>query len=305
MKKLFFILLLSFSAMLVNAQTETTTTSAQDTTIVYRILKTDGGELIGRIISQDEREVLLLTEDNRRIYIPQHSIKEIVALNANEMNKNGEFIGEDRFSTRYFLTTNALPLKKGDHYVQWNLFGPNFQFAVGKDLGVGIMTSWFGVPIIGTIKKSWELGEKSQLALGGLFGTGSWATPDFGGALPFATISFGDRNKNIAFSGGYGVTFGDGEANGSALAGIAGMARISKKLSLVLDSFFLLPKANEPTLINGLEISNERPLFGLIIPGLRWHQGEGKAFQFGFAAVLSGDDLVPFPVPMVQWYRAL
>ncbi len=138
-----------------------------------------------------------------------------------------------------------MPIKKGEHYVQWNLFGPDFQFGLGKNLGVGIMTSWVGIPIIGTIKKSWQLGEKTQFAVGALIGTGSWALPDWGGALPFGTLSFGDRSKNIAISAGYGAIWQNGDLDGGALASIAGMIKVSPKISLVFDSFILLPGQNE------------------------------------------------------------
>lgn len=302
--------------------------SQNDTIIIkdsslYRILKTDGGELIGRILKQDSREILLLTQDNRQVYIPQYIIKEITLLKEKDFNTMGDYVGEDKFATRYFITTNGLPIKKGEHYVQWNLYGPDFQFGVGKNFGIGIMTSWLGMPIIGTIKKSWILGEKAQFALGGLFGTGTWAAPDWGGALPFGTISFGDRTKNIAFSGGYGALWQGGEANGRALTSVAGMVKVSSKISLVFDSFILLRGQTETRTEtyqeyvynpnNGLyeeqtvthTYKDEKPGFALLIPGIRWHQGEGQAFQFGFTGLISNGELLPVPIPMVQWYRTL
>ncbi len=265
--------------------------AVQDTN-TYRVIKTDGGELIGKIISQDAREVLLKTLDNREVYIPQHLISEIVIVNSYEFNKEGEFKGEDKFATRYFLTTNGLPVKRGEHYVQWNLFGPNFQFGLDNNLGVGILTSWVGIPVIGSIKKSWELGKKSQFAVGALVGTASWAALDVGGVLPFGTLSFGDRSKNIAITGGYGAIWADGDADGRALASIAGMTKVSKKISLVLDSFILIPELGEPGL-------------ALFTPGIRYHQGEGKAFQVGFTGAFINGEGIPVPIPMVQWYRTL
>jgi hypothetical protein len=273
------------------ALSQTDTTSTLDTS-TYRIIKTDGGELIGQIQSQDAREILLLTKNNRQIYIPQHTIKKIEKLKSSDFSATGTFIGEDKFATRYFISTNGLPIKKGEHYVQWNLFGPDFQFGIGKDLGVGIQSSWFGVPIIGSIKKSWKIGEKSQFAVGGLVGTGSWALPEFGGALPFATFSFGDRSKNIAFSGGYGAIWDSDGTSGRAISSIAGMAKISPKISLVFDSFILLPNKN-------------RAGGALFIPGIRWHQEEGKAIQFGFAGIIANGFIVPVPIPTIQWYRSL
>ena len=298
------------------------TITVQDTN-TYLFVKTDGGELIGKILSQDAREVLILTSDNRKIYIPQHTIKKMVIVNTSDFNSKGTFIGEDKFATRYFLTTNGLPMKKGEHYVQWNLFGPDFQFGVGKNFGVGIMTSWLGVPIIGTIKKSWELGEKTQFAIGGLIGTASWARPDFGGALPFATLSFGDRTKNLAISGGYGAIWQNGAVDGRALTSIAGMIKVSPKISLVFDSFILLPGKTE-TITNSYQqqvynqttgsyeyqtITNtyqsKKPGFAMLIPGVRWHQAEGKAIQFGFTGVYAEGEFLPIPIPMVQWYISL
>jgi hypothetical protein len=268
----------------------------------YRIIKSDGGELFGKILHEDSREILILTKNNKQIYIPQHVIEKIELVKNSDFNEKGAFVGEDKFATRYFITTNGLPIKKGEHYVQWNLFGPDFQFGIGKDLGVGVMTSWIGVPIIGTIKKSWKLSKKTQFAVGGLIGTGSWAGFGAGGALPFGTLSFGDRSKNIAVSGGYGVLWsnGIGAAEGRAITSIAGMIKISKNLSMVFDSFILLPSKRSST-------SNSNHL-ALLMPGIRWHQGEGTAIQFGFAGIAAdvfgfGNNF--FPVPMVQWYRSL
>lgn len=289
MKSKLLAIFLLFIGNIALSQTDTTLTKDTST---YRIIKTDGGELIGQIQSQDAREILLLTKDDRQIYIPQHAIKEVIKLKNSDFNNIGTFIGEDKFATRYFITTNGLPIKKGEHYAQWSLFGPDFQFGIGKDLGVGIMSSWIGVPIIGSIKKSWQIGDKSQFAIGGLVGTGSWIVPEFGGALPFATLSFGDRSKNIAFSGGYGAIWtGDG-VSGRAISSIAGMAKISPKISLVFDSFVLLPNENQT---GG----------ALFIPGIRWHQEEGKAIQFGFAGIIADGDIVPVTIPTIQWYRSL
>lgn len=307
----------------IHAQADSTAVSDTNT---YRILKTDGSELIGKILSQDEREIYLLTEDKRKIYVPQYVIKEISVISPTEYNNKGEYIGEDKFATRYFITTNGLPIKKGEHYVQWNLFGPDFQFAVGDNFGLGVMTSWFAVPIIGTAKYSFQLKGKSQLAIGTMLGTTSWAAfTDFngGGVLPFASYSYGTRRANLAVSAGYGAIWADGDIEGRALSSVAGMIKIGKKISLVFDSFIVLPGPmrtitntyteyvyNPSTMVYDPVIMTEtyserRPGLALIIPGLRWHLEEGKAFQFGFTGVVYDNELLPVPIPMVQWYRSL
>jgi hypothetical protein len=290
--------------------------SQKDTTIqkidtnTYRVVTTDGKGIIGKILSQDAREILILTRDNREVYVPQYVVREVVRVDFSKFNAQGVYVGEDKFATRYFITTNGLPIKRGEHYVQWSLFGGDFQFGLGDHFGVGLMTSWIGMPIIGTIKKSWQLEEDIHFALGGLIGTGSWLRPGFGGALPFGTLSFGDRRANIAFSGGYGAVWDDGSTNGRAIFSVAGMVKVGPKISLVFDSFIMTPGPDQVqtyTEYDGSTYTNvyKRQGFTLLIPGIRWHQDEGKAFQFGFTGLIINGDLLPVPIPTFMWYRSL
>lgn len=321
MRTIIFLLFTLLIGSAVHAQQDTL--KVEDTT-TYRIVKYDGTEFIGKIISTDAREVLLLTDNRGPIYIPQHVIKDIVPVNASEYNQSGEYIGEDIFATRYFITTNGLPIKKGDHYVQWNWFGPDFQFGVGDNFGVGFMTTWLAVPIIATAKYSVQLGAKSQMAFGALAGSTSWlsfAEEDLNvqGILPFTTYSYGTRRANFAISAGYGGVWDRKDPEGRALASVAGMVKIGRKFSLVFDSFLVAP-GKWKTMTSEEEIyhpetdtyetittthKGRNPGIAILIPGIRWHQAPGKAFQFGFTGLIIDDDVIPFPVPMVQWYRTL
>jgi hypothetical protein len=314
-----FILLLIVFTVCSNSYSQGDTTKISADTTTYRILKFDGSEFVGKIISRDPREILLQTKNLGLIYIPQHTIKDISAVHAEDFSPSGEFIGENLFSTRYFITTNGLPIKKGEHYVQWNLYGPDFQFGVAENFGVGIMTSWIGMPIIGTAKYSFNLRKKTHLAIGTLAGTGSWALPDWGLLLPYGALSVGDRKSNLTFSAGYGLIFSEAESQGRALTSIAGMTKIGKKLSLVFDSFILLAgksvtttrtdyiynpvtMINEPTTITEVD---KKPGVALLIPGIRLHIDDSRAFQFGFAGVYAEGEFLPLPLPMIQWYRRL
>lgn len=250
--------------------------------------------MLCKIISADARELYLLTEDNRKIYMPQHTIKKIEKVGREEFDATGNYVGEDRFATRYFFTTNGLPIKKGEHYIQWNLFGPDLQFGLGNNVGVGVITSWFGAPVIANVKKTWKVEENVHVGVGALVGTASWAALDVGGALPFASLTFGNRVSNLSFSLGYGSIWDGDGAGGTSLASIGGITKLSPKFSLVFDSFIIVPNAGG--------VANTG---ALIIPGLRWHQSEGKAFQFGFVGLVSSEGVIPIPIPMVQWYRNL
>jgi hypothetical protein len=258
----------------------------------YVVTQNDGNEINGRIVKNNPQELIIKTEDGRYVSIPQYRIKKITKLDPNATDPDVE----DLFATRYFITTNGLPIKKGEHYAQLNLWGGDFQFGVGDNLGVGIMTSWIGAPLIGTIKKSWIINDHAQFAAGALVGTMSWFGWDKAGALPYATLSFGDRSKNVAISGGLGGVTGENRygvrsSSGTVLMSVAGMVKVSRTVSIILDSFVVIP---EPDLT-----------VALIMPGVRWHKKRGEAFQFGFAGIITSEGSVPVPIPMVQWYYSL
>jgi hypothetical protein len=292
--------------------------------VIHVIIKNDNSQFTGEIIFQDVREVIIRTENLGDIAIPKHEIREIRELGE---EKPGE--GVDLFSTRYFLTTNGLPVLRGESYIQWNLFGPDFQFGVADNFGVGIMTSWLAMPIIGTAKYSRQLGKNTGIAVGTLLGTGSWAQPDFGIALPFAAVTFGGRSHNINFSAGYGVVFYSTEdynpdtditrterfREGRLLFSVAGMTSVSQTISLVFDSFIapLGPDRTQtrwvynPDTATYIEVTTtERsPALMIFVPGIRWHTRPGAAFQFGFTGAYFDGEFVPVPIPMVQWFRQL
>jgi len=285
----FLIVLFLFSANTGYAQVDT---SRVNPAKLFIIITNDGGQFLGTILSQDAKEVLIDTRDRGQVSIPKYQIKEMKEIKESELTIGGDYIPAEVFSSRYFITTNGLPIEKHESYILWNLWGPDFEFGVGKNFGMGVMSSWFGIPIIGTAKYSIELGEKTSLGLGALLGSGTWVVPDFGLALPYAALTFGDRKSNLTFSGGYGVVFSEGNSEGRALISVAGMTKIGKKTSLVFDSFIV------PSTV-------ENQGFGLFIPCVRVQTESKKAFQFGFGALFTKGNFIPVPIPMIQWFRKL
>lgn len=268
----------------IHAQTES------DTTKTYLIIKNDGSRYVGKILSQDSREVVLSTQDLGEIVIPKHEIKEIRELTNDEITDEGRLRRDNTFATRYYISTNANPISKGENYIIWNLYGPDVQFGISDDFGVGLMTSWFGSPIIGSAKYSLVKKNKVGVAIGTLLGTGSWASPEYGIAVPFGSVTLGEVDKNVSLSVGYGAVWSGGSSGGSALYSLAGMNRISDRVSLVFDSFI---------------VTENSEIAALIIPAIRLHSGPKKAFQIGFAGVAAGGELLPVPFPFLQWFRVL
>ena len=57
-------------------------------------------------------------------------------------NKNGEFRASGPFTTRYYFTNNALPIKKNENYALVHIYGPEVPFSVGNKTSLGLMASW-------------------------------------------------------------------------------------------------------------------------------------------------------------------
>lgn len=289
------------------SQTITDSSDYYQKTVVLETF--NGGEFVGKILKNDEREILIETKDKGKIIIPKFEVKSIKDLTDGDLNSKGEYIGEEVFSTRYFITTNALPIRKGDHYVLWNLYGPELQFGVKKNLGLGIMTTWIGTPIVGSIKYTSQLSENSSIGCGALIGTGAWFAYDFYLGLPYGVYTYGNRKQNISFSAGYGIIGYGGTADGNVLLAVAGMKKVGKKISLVFDSFILPQVRNntsafDPTTNTYYNTTTYSPV-ALLLPGIRVHGGVKSAFQFGFAGIYADNNMTPLPIPFLQWYVKL
>ena len=252
---------------------------------MYLIIKNDGTQFMGKIVFMDAREILIDTKKIGQVSIPKHEIKQMKEVKASEVSANGDYKPSETFATRYFITTNGLPIEKGESYILWNWYGPDIQFGVGKNFGIGIMTSWFAMPVIASAKYSITLDENTHLAIGTLLGTGSWTLPHFGLAVPFGSLTYGNRRSNITFSGGYGAIWGYGSDGGRVLCSVAGMTKVTNKASLVFDSF-ILPG-------NG----NNKEYTAIYMPGIRLQTASNKAW------IATHGTFSPFP--MLQWFRML
>ena len=297
MKKL--ILFLCFALGLTVSFAQDTPTDSVYSSKIYVVTKNDGTKFVGIIVKNDAREVFIKTKDRGDIYIPKHEIKEIKELEPGQLDSSGNLVIKQMFSTRYFLTTNALPMDKGDNYAQLNLFGPEFHFGVGKTFNLGVMTSWIGAPIIGAAKQSFKLTDNVHFAVGGLFGSGSYFRNLRWFALPFGALTIGNSTSNFNISYGYGMVntkrssyYGFGSVNqtdAASLLSIGFLSRFTNKITFVFDSMIIL----------GDDAS------GFLSPGLRFQVEENKAFQFGFLLGVADGEIVRIPIPMISWFRKI
>jgi hypothetical protein len=259
----------------------------------------NGNEYIGKILSDDGRELLIETNNVGKIYISKANIISITAYSSEDFTIiNDEKVKSTAFSTRYTFTTNALPIKKKDNYYMINLWGPEFHAAIADNFNVGVMSTWIGSPIALAAKYSIPTkNPKVNFSVGEILGFGGYFVPEYMLSLSFANVTFGDRDKNITFAGGFFA--GDFLAvypSKGPMGSIGAHLRISEKSSFIFDSMFGVNTTEYST----RTFQNEYLLF---MPGLRLEQGEGEAVQFCLAGAATDGNVIPFPY--ITWYRKL
>ena len=147
---------------------------------------------------------------------------------------------------------------------------------LGEFILTGVLASLVGVAL------GWGGQALMVQALGGLLGTGSWISPEFGFALPFGALTLGNGRYNINFSVGRGMIWNDNGVSAENLYSVGGMARITSRTSFVFDSFITEDLA-------------------LLIPTLRIHRKSEGAFQFGFGQLVVEGESIPVPFFSRLW----
>ncbi len=242
-------------------------TNPVDSTVTVKIEKFNGTTYLGKIISDDGREILLETSDIGRIYIPKNEIKTMSSEKTHELNILGKPAEYFAFNTRYAFTNNALPIKKGDHYASISWYGPEVHFAVSKGLSIGVMSTWLAVPVVLAIKYTLpSKNENLHFSIGSLLGSSSYANNFKGfGGLQWGTVTYGNTINNLSFSLGYGYInlrdinsvavpgtyvspnypmYNDEESplRASPIFSFAWIVKVSKKASLFFDSMISISK---------------------------------------------------------------
>lgn len=239
--------------------------TAQDSTSKVVVITYSGKEFVGKVLSDDGREILLNTDKAGKIFIRKDDVKTIEPANAGDF-VGKEYIASGPFTTRYQITNNALPIKKGENYAMWNLYGPEVHFAVNSRLNIGVMTTWIASPIALALKYTFSDKEESKFhySVGTLLGSSGYLFngSKFGG-LHWLSATYGNRRNNVTFSGGYGYFNSERRLytpgvyteyywgipsqttkvlSGGPLCSLSGVVRIGKKASFVFDNMFILSK---------------------------------------------------------------
>ena len=237
-----------------------------DSTSKVVVVTYSGKEIIGRVLSDDGREILLNTDKAGKMFIRKEDVKSIEPVKSGDI-VNSEYVSSGPFTTRYQITNNALPIRKGENYAMWNLYGPEVHFAVTSRLNMGVMTTWIASPIALAFKYTLSDKEEGNLhySIGTLLGSSGYLFNGSKlGGLHWLSTTYGNRKNNITVSGGYGYfksqtqilkpgvyvgnIYGYGNNipvestkmwSGGPLCSLSGIVMIGKKTSFVFDNMFV------------------------------------------------------------------
>lgn len=231
------LVILFFTSQLTYAQIE----EKQNLVIIETI---DGNEFVGSILSEDTEKIVLKTEKFGDLSIFKSDIKSQKLVEKEQMIK-GELWFDNPQATRYFWAPNAYGLKKGEGYYQniyvfWNQasYGITDNISIGGGL---FPTFLFGAPtpVFLTPKFSIPVVEdKFNIGGGALLGTVIGQDVDnIGFGIAYGLTTFGSRDSNVSISLGYG--YADGHWADSPLVNISGLHRVSKRIYILTENYYI------------------------------------------------------------------
>jgi hypothetical protein len=315
--------------------------STQSEQVLHRVVKFDGREYIGVLLSDDGREVLIETEQLGKIYIPKADIESIALAKTDDSLIRGKFRESGPFTTRYYFTNNALPIRKGEHYVMVHLYGPEVHFAVADRLSVGIMATWIASPIGLAVKYAIPTAnDRLNFSVGSIVLSSGYLFQSQGfGGLHWASASYGRPGKNFTISGGYAYAdlgfdnrhdlpdLRDRVRQGPVL-GVAALLPVGEKASFLFDSMTFLTVHHNYHDIDPYAPGNGGPATPILLwhsgdkvstvlmPGMRFQRNARSAFQIALAGVIEYSSIGfdyestsgstrSLPIPMCSWFIKL
>jgi hypothetical protein len=214
-----------------------------DSTIVYRVMLSDGSKLVGH--------VTMLSADSVRIRsaastttVARSAIREARAYPLSAM-RNGELWPENPHATRLLFSPTAIPLRKGESY-----FADFWVFIISAAHGVtdrftlgGGMTVLPGLSleknVLYAMPKYTVIDRPAaKLALGGLLATvpiDSDRRKSLG--LLYAVGTVGSRENNLTVGTGFGYV--GNTLSKTPVVTVGGQTRVARHLALITENWFV------------------------------------------------------------------
>ena len=222
----------------------------------------DGSVIQGVFVGQNETGIILRTESAGDVVIPHAQIKSTKIVEEDRM-RNGEYWFENPNATRYLFGPSAFSLKKGEAYYQNTYLVLNsFNVGVTDHITVGggfeLITTFSGNPSFYiTPKATFEINDKWRAGGGLLYANVMGNDVEFGGlGMGYGIATYGNSDDNATLGVGYG--FVDGDFSSKPFVTLSGMKRVSRRIALVTENWFVPTDDYYGVLSYGLRFMGER-----------------------------------------------
>lgn len=206
--------------------------------------------------------------------------------------------------SRYYFSPSAYNLRKNEFYYNTlNFVIHDIQYGFTDNFSLGLGSSVAFIPIYVTPKLSFRLGEKHHLAIGDLFGYGSWGLNNYFN-LGYVAYTYGGLTDNVTIGAGFLSTDYISGLNSRPIFSLSATTNFGRRLFLVTEHYFV-PRIATLTLAKNDSIGVDRygypiyqwseidyeysavSIFGFL--GIRFvNKTENtKAFQFGVGYFLN------------------
>jgi hypothetical protein len=286
----------------VNSQPAIDSLNTADTTLKYVVVELENNTSItGKKVSDDGREIGIMTVDKGLILIPKYQIRTIT-VSATMPTVGGKKVFPNPHPSRYFYSPSGIPLKKGEGYIQAIYYlAFQGQYALTDHWSIGVTTTYIACPLLinvkytNTLHKSADGKKNIYLATGIQAGSLTWINPGSYLGLGYAGLTFGNSESNITINGGVlASSFSDnyyssGRSSASQPAiSLSWNQRVSSNASFMGEVWLL-----GNTIVGG--------------PGMRFYSGRKNTIDF---AILGGADLSSggygiFGIPFISWTRKM
>ena len=213
MKKVLFLGCLCILSISVNAQTDSNKVAVEtikkDSVAPDYVVELNSRALVvGKKVSDDGREVGIMTADKGLVLIPKYQIKSIVVASSMP-TVDGKRVFENPHPSRYLYSPSGIPLKKGEGYVQaiyWVAF--QGQYALTDHWSIGATSPLWAAPFLVNVKytntlKTDPAGKNNiYLATGIQAGSLSYIDPGTWLGIGYAGLTFGNPESNVTINGG-------------------------------------------------------------------------------------------------------
>lgn len=267
MRSLFILVLFQFIILICYSQQK------QESENLYSIETENGDVYMGKIISQDDEKITILTESGKEIKIFSKYITSIEVVTITGIQNDG-FYFDNPHSTKYFIAGTGYGLKNGEMYYQNSMILFN-QVGLGLTDNLSITAGTIPLYLLGEVhtpiwfspKLSFPLIEdKLNIGLSGL-GAVMLGEESYSLGILFGTATIGKRDKNISIGLGYGS--GGGESMPGPTITVSGMLRTGPSSFLITENYYMGYAGQEAGVlsIGGRKLVNQISIdFGGFIP---------------------------------------